>query len=200
MELCRKNGFKYIFSQKETRQRLVAQNYNLLSEEDKTQKTEIEKEKGTGCYYNHMEELAGKKETMNLYEYSYEKKTQKGVKEIRFQWITNIDLTKNNLEEMIKAGRGRWKIENEGFNNQKNGIYRIEHLNSRNSNAMKNHYLLTQIADILMQLYLAWCPLIKEIKQSIKNTSSRLLESFRRQTVTNEDVLYIKRYTSVYLE
>ena len=200
MELCRKNGWKYIFSQKETRQRLVAENYNLLSEEDKTQKTGIGKEKGTGCYYNHMEKLAGKKEIMNLYEYSYEKKTQKGVTEIRFQWITNIELTKHNLEEMIKAGRGRWKIENEGFNNQKNGIYRIEHLNSRNSNAMKNHYLLTQIADILMQLYLAWCPLIKEIKQSIKNTSSRLLESFRQQTVTNEDVLYIERYTSVYLE
>lgn len=128
------------------------------------------------------------------------KKTPKGVIEIRFQWLTNIELTKNNLEEMIKAGRGRWKIENEGFNNQKNGIYRIEHLNSRNSNAMKNHYLLTQIADLLMQLYLTWCPLIKEIKQSIKNTSSRLLESFRRQIVTDEDVLYIKRYTSIYLE
>lgn len=27
-----------------------------------------------------------------------------------------------NLEEMIGAGRGRWKIENEGFNSQKNGI------------------------------------------------------------------------------
>ena len=128
------------------------------------------------------------------------RKKQKGVKEIRFQWITNIELTKNNLEEMIKAGRGRWKIENEGFNNQKKGIYRIEDLNNRNSNAMKKHYLLTQIAGILMQLYLAWCPLIKEIKQSIKNTSSRLLESFRQQTVTNEDVLYIERYTSVYLE
>ncbi len=202
MELCRKYGWKYIFSQKETRQRLVAENYNLLSEEDKTKKTGIKigKEEGTGCYYNHMEKLAGKKEIMNLYEYSYEKKTPKGVIEIRFQWLTNIELTKNNLEEMIKAGRGRWKIENEGFNNQKNGIYRIEHLNSRNSNAMKNHYLLTQIADILMQLYLAWCPLIKEIKQSIKNTSSRLLESFRRQIVTDEDVLYIKRYTSIYLE
>lgn len=31
----------------------------------------------------------------------------------------------------------------------------IEHLNSQNSNAMKNHYLLTQIADLIMQLYLA---------------------------------------------
>lgn len=105
-----------------------------------------------------------------------------------------------NLEEMAAAGRGRWKIENEGFNNQKNGIYDIEHLNSRNSNAMKNHYLLTQIADILMQLYLGWIPLVKEIGQSIKNTSSRLLESFRRHTVTDEDVLYIQRYTTVYLE
>ena len=101
---------------------------------------------------------------------------------------------------MIEAARGRWKIENEGFNNQKNGIYDIEHLNSRNPNAMKNHYLLTQIADIIMQIYLAWNPLRKEIQQSIKNTSSRLLESFRRQTVTDEDVSYTQRYTTVYLE
>ena len=79
-------------------------------------------------------------------------------------------------------------------------MYRIEHINSRNSNAMKNHYLLTQVADIIMQLYLEWNPFIKEIKQSIKNTSSWLLESFRRQTVTDEDVLYIRRHTSVYLE
>ena len=100
---------------------------------------------------------------------------------------------------MIEAGRGRWKIEN-GFNNQKNGIYDIEHLNSRNSNAMKNHYLLTQISDIIMQIYLAWNPLIEEIGQSIKNTSSRLLESFRQHTVTDEDVLHIQRYTTVYLE
>ena len=124
-----------------------------------------------------------------------------GTKELHeFQWITNIELTRKNLEEMIEAGRGRWKIENEGFNNQKNGIYEIEHLNSRNSNAMKNHYLITQIADIIMQLYLSFSPLMRGIGQSIKNTSSRLLESFRRQTVTDEDVSYITRYTTVYLE
>ena len=29
----------------------------------------------------------------------------------------------------------------------------ITHANSLNYNAMKNHYLITQIADILMQLY-----------------------------------------------
>ena len=88
---------------------------------------------------------------MNVFEYEYEGRNKEGKSQInRFCWITDIKLAKRNLEEMILAGRGRWKIENEGFNNQKNGIYRIEHLNSRNSNAMKNHYLLTQIADILI--------------------------------------------------
>lgn len=200
MRVCREKGWKYIFTQKETRQRLVAENYGELDKEDKAEVENIGKEKGRGAYYNHVEKLAGKEETMNLYEYQYDKETVEGMETVRFQWLTNIEVSKRNLEELVNAGRGRWKIENEGFNCQKNGIYNIEHLNSRNSNAMKNHYLLTQMADILMQLYLSWTPLIREIGQSIKNTSSRLLESFRRQTVTDEDVLYIQRYTTVYLE
>ena len=139
-------------------------------------------------------------QTANIFCYTYEAEEDGKRQPITFRWLTDIELTKSNLEEMICAARGRWKIENEGFNSQKNGIYDIEHLNSRNTNAMKNHYLLTQVADIIMQLYLAWNPLRKEIKQSIKNTSSRLLESFRRQTVTDEDVSYTQRYTTIYLE
>ena len=145
-----------------------------------------------------MEEVAGKEEIMNVFEYEYEGKDKK--QKTTFGWITNLEINKRNLKELIQAGRWRWKIENEGFNNQKNGLYRIEHLNSRNSNAMKNHYLITQIADILMQLYLAWNPYVKELKQTIKNTSSKLLESFRRLKVTEEDVSYILRYTTIYLE
>src|SRR5574344_1471546 len=138
---------------------------------------------------------------MNVFEYKYEvKDKEENKQEICLQWVTSLELTKRNLEEMICAGRGRWKIENEGFNNQKNGIYKIEHMNSRNTNAMKNHYLLTQIADILMQLYLSCNKLVKAIGQSIKNTSSRLLESFRRQPITDEDVLHISKYTTVHLE
>lgn len=100
------------------------------------------------------------------------------------------------LLEKIKKDYPRLPICIQGdalYANQKNGLYRIEHLNSKNSNAMKNHYLLTQISDILMQLYLAWNPYVKELKQTIKNTSSELLESFRRLTVTEEDVSYISR-------
>lgn len=202
MGICRKNHWKYILTQKETRQKLLAENYAGIQKSGGAQTVEkIGKEKGTGEYINHVEAAAGKKETANMYQYRYETEGKNGELEThKFQCLTNIELTAGNLEEMIEAGRGRWKIENEGFNNQKNGIYDIEHLNSRDSNAMKNHYLITQIADIVMQLYLAWSPLIQEISQSIKNTSSWLLESFRHQTVTDEDVRYIQRYTTVYLE
>lgn len=164
-------------------------------------KTDCARKKGEAFFANHVEEIAGKQAVMNVFEYEYEAKNEEGNKRIvRFQWVTGLKITRRNPEEMILAGRGRWKIENEGFNNRKNGIYRIEHLNSKNSNAMKNHYLLTQISDILMQIYLAWNPYIRELRQTIKNTSSRLPESFRRQTVTSEDVSYILRYTTIYLE
>lgn len=203
MKLCReKYHWEYLFTQKDTRQKKLDESFEWIkSGEDSIRKTGLCKEKGTAFYANHVEEVAGKAEVMNVFEYEYEVEDSSGKNhKICFQWVTSLELTDRNLEEVILAGRGRWKIENEGFNNQKNGIYRIEHLNSRNSNAMKNHYLLTQIADILMQLYLAWNPFIKELGQSIKNTSSGLLESFRRQTVTEEDVSYILRYTTVYLE
>ena len=201
MKLCREYRWKYIFTHKDTRQRYVGAEYAALDDKEKGVRRNIGKEKGTGKYYNGMEKITGKTEVMNLYEYSYDVPGRDGTrKRAAFCWTTNIDLTRENLVEMINTGRGRWQIENEGFNFQKNILYRIEHLNSKDPTAMKNHYLLTQIADIIIQLYLHWNTMVKKLGQGIKNTSSRLLESFRHQAVTVEDVLYIERRTSVYLE
>lgn len=198
MKLCREYGWNYLFTHKDGRQKLLDESFEWIkSGEPSRHYSGLCSEKGTAFFANHVEEVAGKTEVMNVFEYEYEAEEKK---KIQFGWVTNIDISEKNLEEMILVGRGRWKIENEGFNNQKKGLYRIEHLNSRNSNAMKNHYLLTQISDILMQLYVACNSYVQELGQTLKNTSSELLESFRRQTVTDEDVSYIYRYTTVYLE
>lgn len=178
MRLCREYNWKYIFTQKDTRQKALGESFEWIKcGEGAIRKEGICSETVVAFYANHVEEVAGKTEVMNVYEYEYEAKDKIGnVSKIRFKWVTNLELNNKNIEEMVLAGRGRWKIENEGFNNQKNGLYSIEHLNSKNSNAMKNHYLLTQISDILMQIYLAWNPYVRELKQTIKNTSSGLLE------------------------
>ena len=44
------------------------------------------------------------------------------------------------------------KIENEGFNVQKNGTFDIGHLYSKNQVAIKVHYFMIQIAHMLRQL------------------------------------------------
>lgn len=198
MQLCRENGWHYLFTFKGSSQQYLSECYESLKKtKDVITVSNVSKEQGEACYCNGIEEMAGKEQPANLFEYQY---TDEHGQIRRFTWITDLHLTRYNLQEMINAGRGRWTIENQGFNEQKNGIYDIEHLNSHNYNAIKNHYLLVQIADIIFRLYLWWNKAIKESGVNIKNTSSWLLESFRRQTVTDEDVSLIKRRTSVYLE
>jgi hypothetical protein len=48
-------------------------------------------------------------------------KTQKII--YQNNWITNHKITENNVEEIVKAGRSRWKVENEGNNVLKNHGY-----------------------------------------------------------------------------
>ena len=70
----------------------------------------------------------------------------------RFVWLTNLKVAKNNIVQIAKGGRLRWKIENEGFNIQKNRGFNLEHPYSQNEISMKNFYLLLQIAYIISQI------------------------------------------------
>ncbi len=109
--------------------------------------------------------------------------------EKRFVFITDIEISKKNVEEIVEAGRSRWKIENEGFNNQKNVNYDLEHVCCENYNAMKNHYLLIQIADILKQLFEKGSEVLKTIKLSKKDISSKLKYSFSTEPFKIEDII-----------
>ncbi len=43
---------------------------------------------------------------------------------VQHKWITNFTIRMNNVDTLAnQGGRLRWKIENEGFNVQKNGGY-----------------------------------------------------------------------------
>jgi len=44
-----------------------------------------------------------------------------------FSWITDIVITVTNHVKLVRAGRSRWKIENETFNTLKNQGYQFEH-------------------------------------------------------------------------
>ena len=53
------------------------------------------KEKGNACYANHVEEVAGKKEIMNVFEYEYETQEKDGkIHKVHFCRVSNIELKK----------------------------------------------------------------------------------------------------------
>ncbi len=70
----------------------------------------------------------------------------------KFKWLTNFEMNSGTVNDLANnGGRLRWKIENEGFNVQKNDGYNLEHAYSRDPNARKVFYLLLQIAHLIFR-------------------------------------------------
>lgn len=175
MELCRENQWEYLIRYKTGSIPSIAEEYEKIPEKRRSGHAE------------YIEEIDYKGKSVNMLRF-WEEERMKG-RRVRkeFQWLTSLRITEKNAEKMAEAGRKRWKIENEGFNRQKRWQGNITHVCSWNINAMKNHYLMMQISDMVKQLY-EWFYLKKnEIKKKQKNISSDLLASFDRQ-LTREDI------------
>ncbi|MCK5861105.1 MAG: hypothetical protein KAH38_01380, partial [Candidatus Hydrogenedentes bacterium] len=111
-----------------------------------------------------------------------------------YTWLTSFTVTRKNVLEIAGAGRMRWKIENEGFNEQKIG-YQMEHFcNCNDINAMYCLYLILQIAHMFMQL-LAKSNLLDESSRVLKHIAYLLLESLRNQLIS-EMAIYRIRFPS----
>jgi hypothetical protein len=100
-----------------------------------------------------------------------------------YKWLTNFIPTSRNVETLAnQAGRLRWKVENEGFNIQKNGGFRLEHPYSQDDTARKVFYYLLQIAHLLFQLFEKGSLFRKAFPKgvgSLRNIAFRLLEAWR---------------------
>ena len=109
--------------------------------------------------------------------------TDKQPQPTRFKWVTNFNVTAHNVVTLAnQGGRVRWKIENEGFNVQKNGGYALEHRYSQDPTAAKVFYLLLQIAHTLAQLIERGTLFRQAFPRGVgsaKNIALRLLEAWR---------------------
>jgi hypothetical protein len=194
MKAVRDCGWDYIFRIKEGRQQKLMEDFeDLLNHVDpcETVRNVYENEEGRGIYVNGVDQVTDKEQICNIFRYS--------TKDRVFNWVTNIGLTKQYLSGIIITARSRWKIENEGFNTQKCGIYDLEHLCSYNYNAMKNHYLLIQLSYTLMQLYMAYDKIVYRLKEGMKHTAFELHVSFREHALNGSDMEYISARTALHL-
>ncbi|MGM0568878.1 MAG: hypothetical protein ACQESB_06665, partial [Elusimicrobiota bacterium] len=122
------------------------------------------------------------------------KETLRKKKTTDYLWLTNFNVSKSNCEILQRGGRLRWKIENEGFNIQKNGGYNLQHPYSMDEKAMKNYYLLMQIAHLLNQLMeqgSLFTDNVKKLFGSIKNFTTKLLMALVTSVLDPADIKHI---------
>lgn len=176
LQICKDYHWDYIIRYKEGCASSIAKEYRALPEVEKS---------GTDMEFQN--DIMFQDFDVNLIYYKDKRKVDGEEKTTGFAWITSIRITKNNAKKIVRAGRNRWKIENQGFNRQKHWQGNIEHAYSWNERAQKNHYLMEQIADFMKQLYEYFFLEKNEIKKLQKNISSELLASFDRPLTETED-------------
>ena len=150
--ICKANKWGFILTFKEGCLKSVWEEVNLLyplEEKANKQKRAKEKHWETAMFVTGL----GYKKHRGLGWCEYAREKINSGKQERFVHITNINIDKQNVWDVSYYGRLRWKIENEGFNTQKNQGYNLQHKYAeKDFNAMQNYYQLLQIAHLINQL------------------------------------------------
>ena len=72
-------------------------------------------------------------------------------------WVTDQTLSKQNIVELVKAGRARWKIENETFNTLKNQGYHLEHNFGHGRQHLSNNFFVLNLLAFFIHQILELC-------------------------------------------
>ncbi len=125
-------------------------------------------------------------------------------KELYFSWVTDLTLTCENVYQIMRAGRARWRIENETFNTLKNQGYNLGHnygLGEKHLSAVFIHLMM--LAFLVDQIQQLCCPLFQAawrkcqskvyLWESIRGTFKRFvapsMEVILRVIITDMKVL-----------
>jgi len=195
LDACRHNDWEFVLTFKEGHLPALWQEYECLLPLCPRQRLERTLEDGTVQVYRWVKELHYQDSDgrpWRLHALECLETSRAGVA-TRFVWLTRLPVSVTNVEQIAqRGGRERWKIENEGFNRQKNSGLNLQHVYSSDPEKWKAYYYLLQIAFTIIQL-LERGSLLRRLAQqqgkrtavalfgSLKNIARRLLESLRQR-------------------
>ena len=100
------------------------------------------------------------------------KVTNKNAKKTTFSWVTDQELNRDTWFPIMRAGRCRWKIENETFNTLKNQGYHFEHNYGHGYKHLCNNFgtlmFLQFLLDQLMELSWLLFQVVRNMRSSRK--------------------------------
>lgn len=191
MGRCEKYGWKYFIVLQDDDLATVQRAFETASQKKPENRKQVEfgKKKAIKQSYRWVNEIEYVDSEKNTHEVSVlecvEAKTDSEgeTSTTKFKWLTNFHVAAWSVSLLAnEGGRLRWKIENEGFNVQKNGGFEMEHAYSEDEIAGKVFYFLLQIAYLIFQLTEKGSLFRKAFPKgvgSLKNIAFRLLEAWR---------------------
>ena len=120
--------------------------------------------------------LNGNKDTImvNFFEYQMIATNKLGERAVvyRNSWVTDFEISAGNIVDLVKAGRARWRIENECFNTLKNQGYCLEHNYGHGKEHLSFNFLL-------LTLFAFYCHQIAELTDGLYQAVREKLGSKR---------------------
>lgn len=191
LTLCEQNQWSFVLTFKPGRTPSLWEDFEGLLKLCPNQRLKTRLPDGTQQLYRWVNDLEyrddeGRRHKLNallLEETSGQEKTT-------FAWLTDFPLRPNTVCAVAQqGGRIRSKIENQGFNLQKNSGLNLEHAYSEDPDVLKAFYYLLQIAHLFLQMFERGSLLQHLAKEydstplqlfgSLKNLNQRLLECLR---------------------
>jgi hypothetical protein len=184
MDICHKNRWKYFITFKEGSMPAFWQEYQSLLQlcpQNRKTNTTDDGVRQTFAWVQQLDYIDDQKRRHRVNAFQCQEK-QDGETHF-FAWLTNWSVNGETVTALGNRGaRCRWKIENEGFNLQKNSGFNLEHAYSTGQLQIKNFYVLLQIAHLILQLMERGSLLTRDAKKlfgSLANLARRLCESIR---------------------
>ena len=113
---------------------------------------------------------------VNVLEYC---ETQASGKQQRFSWVTKLPISTDNVYQIMRAGRSRWRIENETFNTLKNQGYNFEHNYGHGYNNLCSVMtMLMMLAFLIDQAQQLCCKVYQKARKHVGKLSA-LFENVR---------------------
>ena len=164
IEDLEEHNLHYILGVKEGDHKFLFQHIDQVVESGKAIELTIADEKNTAithCFrivYNAPLNKSNQDKLITFVEY-WENNAKTGNTQ-HFSWITDLDITEENVYLFMRGARARWKIENETFNTLKNQGYHFGH----NFGLGKQHLsevfvMLMMLAFLVDQILQLCCPL-----------------------------------------
>jgi hypothetical protein len=158
IDTLKANAMSYILVAKPTDHKILFQWVEDLDGLDGVEHLELVDQKGRRHHYRWVNQvpLNGTRDAdqINFFEY-WLIVNQKAT--YHNSWVTDQTVSKKNVAELVKAGRARWKIENETFNTLKNQGYHLEHNFGHGSQHLSNNFFALNVLAFFIHQILELC-------------------------------------------